>query len=110
MSGLREVREALFLAHNENYINDEEFLLLYDINKSKNPDFPYWVYPEFDLDRLTEDECYANFRFRKNDMKDLLQIPENIICYNRSKVDGLEAFCVFLKHFTDKSVFYSKPL
>ena len=32
------------MAHFENAIDDEEFLLLYDINKSKNPDFPYWNY------------------------------------------------------------------
>ena len=52
MPGLREVRTALLLAHHENFIEDEELLLLYDLNRSKNPDFPYWRYPAFDLDRL----------------------------------------------------------
>ena len=65
MPGLREVRTALLLAHHENFIEDEELLLLYDLNRSKNPDFPYWRYPAFDLDRLNEDECIANFRFGK---------------------------------------------
>ena len=102
MSGLREVREALLLMHSENYLNDEEFLLLYDINKSKNPDFPYWNYTNFDLDQLNEDECIANFRFKKNDillLKHLMQIPNDVICYNRTKTDGLEALCIFLRRF-----------
>ena len=52
MVNLREIREALLLGHRNNIINDEEFVLLYNINKSKNPDFPYWRYDMFDLDRL----------------------------------------------------------
>ena len=62
MPELREVREALLLTHYENVIDDEEFLLLYDINKSENPDFPYWRYRRFELDCLNEDECVASFR------------------------------------------------
>ncbi|XP_066910729.1 uncharacterized protein [Clytia hemisphaerica] len=102
MPGFREVREALLLANYDNSLNDEDFLLLYDINTSKNPDFPYWKYPSFDLDLLDESECYANFRFQKNDiyeLKDLLGIPDDLICYNRTKVDGLEALCILLKRF-----------
>ena len=102
MPGLREEREALLMAHFENAIDDEEFLLLYDINKSKNPDFPYWNYERFNLDFLNEDECVANFRFKKNDiydMKDLLQIPDDVHCYNGTKVDGIEALCIFMRRF-----------
>jgi len=78
MVALREVRKTLLLAHSENNLNDEEFLLLYDLNQSKNLDFPYWRYTSFDLDRLNEDECIANFRFKKNDIyhvQNLLEIP-----------------------------------
>ena len=38
-------------------------------------------------------------RFRKNEIcviKGLLEIPENAICNNRSKVDGLQALVYFL--------------
>ena len=106
MPGLREEREALLMAHFENAIDDEEFLLLYDINKSKNPDFPYWNYERFNLDFLNEDECVANFRFKKNDiydMKDLLQIPDDVHCYNGTKVDGIEALCIFCLLYTSPS-------
>ena len=67
-----------------------------------DPDFPFWRYPEFDLDHLNEDECLANFRFRKNDiyqLKELFQIPEDVVCYNRTKVDGFEALCIFLRRY-----------
>ena len=102
MPGFREVQEALLLAYDDNLLDGDDFILLYNLNRSKNPDFPYWRYTSFDLDVLNEDECYANFQFKKNDiylLKELLGIPQNVICYNRSKVDGLEAFCIFLKRY-----------
>ena len=67
-----------------NMIDDEEFILLYDLNRSHNPDLPYWNYENFDLDNLLDEECKAEFRFFKNDiykkspMK--LNIPEVIVC------------------------------
>ena len=99
---LHNTRQLLTLSHNENILNDEEFLLLYDVNKSKNPDFPYWRYQPFDLDRLNNDECLSNFRFEKSDIEyvgELLRIPDTIRCYNRTRVDGLEAFCIFLQRY-----------
>ena len=72
------------------------------MNKSQNPDFPYWRYQSFNINNLNEDECIANFRFKRNDiynLRELLRIPENVICYNRTKVDGLEALCIFLTLF-----------
>ena len=44
MSSLRNVRNALLISHTTHLINDEEFLMLYDHNPSKNADFPYWNY------------------------------------------------------------------
>lgn len=58
MPVLREIGEGLFLAHNENYVNDYEIVFLYENNKSKNPYFSYWTETEFDLDWLHEDECF----------------------------------------------------
>ena len=40
MSSLRDFRSALLASHSTNLINDEEFLMLYDHNTSKNLDFP----------------------------------------------------------------------
>ena len=102
MPYLREVREALFLAHLNNIIDDEEFVCLYDLNRSKNLDYPYWNYERFSLDELTDDECWSEFRFNRRDiykLKEVFNIPEEIVTYNRLSVDGIEALCIFLKRF-----------
>lgn len=102
MPGFRKVRDVLLLAYCTGIIDDTEFCLLYDCNSSRNPDFPYWQYDRFDLDRLEEAECKAEFRFYKNDiysLAEILRIPEEITCYNRTKVDQIEALAIFLKRF-----------
>jgi len=102
MPNLRDVRECLLLSFEQNLLSSEEFILLYDLNTSKNPDFPYWQYERFELDSLSDDECRAEFRFLKNDiflLKDVLQIPDEITCYNRLVVSGIEALCILLKRF-----------
>ena len=95
-----QTRTALLHFHDDGFIDDEELALLFDINASANPEYPYWKYDQFDLDRLTDDECSAFFRFQKDDiyrLSEILLIPEKITCYNRTKYDGIEALCVFLK-------------
>ena len=85
MPNLRGVRDCLLLGLEENILTYEEFILLYDMNTSKNPDFPYWQNESFDLDDLCDDECKAEFRFMNNDiyqLKDVLQVPDEIACYN----------------------------
>jgi len=57
MPSLREIRNLLLFAHNNNLINEGEFLLLYDLDKSRNLRLSYWSYYQFDLDLLTDDEC-----------------------------------------------------
>ena len=102
MASLRNVRDCLLLSHSQHLINDEEFIFLYDINSSKNPDFPYWRYQKFDLDNFSDEECKAEFRFLKNDiylLQEALQIPDRVVCYNRLVVPGVEATCIFLKRY-----------
>ena len=50
-------------AYDSKALNDEEFALLYDVTRPKNPDVPYWRYPKFDLEGMSDDECKAEFRF-----------------------------------------------
>ena len=103
MASLRQTREALLLSHAIEVIDEEEFLLLYDVNKSKNPSYPYWNYDAFDLDSMTDDECKSEFRFLKNDvylLEETLDIPDAIKCYNGVVVDGVEALCIMLKRFS----------
>ena len=68
------------------------------LNTLSNPDLPYMDYPEFSLDHMSDDECKTEFRFLSRDIDDLanvLEIPEEVTVYNRCKVDGNEAFCIF---------------
>ena len=55
MSKLRENRISLLYAYDASIISDEEFVLLYDINTAKSPDFPYWNYEAFELDNMSDD-------------------------------------------------------
>ena len=102
MPYFKEVRDICLRAYTSNIIDDAEFVLLYDLHKSKNPDIPHWRYERFDLDELNDDQCRVSFRFYKNhiyDLKEALNIPEEIICYNNVRVDGIEALCTVLKRF-----------
>ena len=99
MASFRQTREGLLFAF---VINEEEFLLLFDLSTSKNLDYRYWKYQAFDLDRLSDDECRTYFRFYKSSINLLienLQILEEITCFKGSIFSGLEAFCVLLKLF-----------
>ena len=97
---LKSARNHLLFSHYDHVINDEEFLLLYDINQSENVDLPYDLYPFFDFDSLENDECLSDFRFNKEDiprLAEVLGIPRQIRCYQRSTCSGLEALCIVLK-------------
>lgn len=100
MPGFRKTRELILLNYIEGILSDEEFVLLYDVNTSKNPDFPYWNYDRFDLENLTNEECKAEFRFHKNDiysLADILRLPEEITFYNGIIVQSIPALCMLLK-------------
>ena len=102
MVTFREAREALLLANDLDLIDDEEVLLLYDFNTSKNLDIPYWKYEKFELDSLSDDECKSEFRFLKHDiyaLLDVLNLPDKITCQNRFFVYSDEALCLLLRRF-----------
>ena len=86
MASFRETREALLLAYDEDLINDEEFVLLYNLNTSKNFDHLYWNYNRFDLDDWSDEERRSDLTFYKADIYrlfEVLNIPEVLVTYNR---------------------------
>ena len=92
---LKHVRNLLLINH-DGFIDDDKFVVLYDLFPSKNLDFPYYLYAQFDLKELDESESFAMSRFGKRDtciriLKEVLQIPDMIISSQRSVCDGLEA-------------------
>ena len=53
MPRLKNVRNSLFIAHNNSLLSDEELsLLLLDENSSENPQFNYEKYESFDIDDI----------------------------------------------------------
>ena len=75
---------------------------MYNLNTSKNFYYPYWNYNRFVLDDWSVEECRIDLRFYKADVYrlfEVLNIPEVLITYNRSKFDDMEDFCTFLKQF-----------
>ena len=85
MSNFRENRQCITYAYRKGFINNRQCVLLYDANTSKNLDFPYWKYDQFDLDELGNDQCKAEFQFYKNDifkLAEYLQLPDEIVTYN----------------------------
>ena len=55
-ASFHETRFQLLNAFSENLINEQEFLLLEDINTSKNKEFPYYNFDYFELDEFSDDE------------------------------------------------------
>ena len=105
MPKFREARRQLLFAYDDKIISDEEFLLSYDINTSKNLDYDYWNYAPFNLEGISEEECCSEFRFQKADiyrLKDALRIPDTITCnfYNDTVFHGVEALCILLRRLS----------
>ena len=77
------MQDLLFISRESNFIYDVEFLVLFNLFETKNPDFPYEDYAKFALDEMTGSECLAEFRFKKTDiplLAEVLQIPQTIRC------------------------------
>ena len=60
------------LAYDLRYIDEVEFAILYDLNKTKSPEIPYWQYDKFDLESMNDDECRTEFRFEKEHLYNLV--------------------------------------
>ena len=77
-----------------------EFALLYDKSSSRLT-FPYnFKFERFDIDAWDESKCRTELRFGKQDLDLLrrnLQIPDEIVCSQRSLCDRMEAMCTLLK-------------
>ena len=87
-------------AFNDNLIDEDEFVLLYNLNTSKKPVFPYEIYERFELANVDEAECKAEFRVEKSDLlqlADALLIPQIFKCDQRSECDGMEGLCMLLR-------------
>ena len=112
MANSRELRDPFTLYYSSEVINDEEFILLYDVFSSKNLNLPYEDYQRFSFDHMEPDECKAEFRFWKNDiplLADALQIPADLVCSQGTIFVGLEGLCIYLEYWrihVDTVIYY----
>ena len=115
----QDSRNALLAAHEDGIIDDEEFVLLYEQNTSKNPCCPYEEYSDLLLEDIDPAECKAEFRFEKNDLPllaEALHIPGQFICEQRSVCTGMEGLCMALKRlvypcrYSDMIPRFGKPV
>ena len=100
MANVQRVNEILYAHHDAGLIDDKELLLLADRNVRRNPYFPYWHYKRFDLEQMDDDNCKAEFGFRKEDVYaliDALHLPPEISVYNGVVFDSVEALCILLR-------------
>ena len=70
---IEAVRNELLLTYDKGVIDDEEFVLLWDCNKSKNANFSYEDYANLDLDCIAEAKCKTEFRVEKLILETLLK-------------------------------------
>ena len=112
MTCFEAARNLLLESYNDGLIDDDEFILLYEGNFSKNPEFPYEDYERFDLDVMDDVECKAEFRFTKSEIPRLaeaLDIPATFFCHQGSTAPGMEGLCLVLRRLTYKEYYGILP-
>jgi len=114
-----DVRNALVIAYADGFLDDEEFLILYDYYQPANPPFPYWNFDPFCLDAFDSCECEAHFRVTKDDLPillDALRIPPSFKCPQGTVCSGMEGLCLLLKrlaypcHYFDLISTFARPV
>ena len=71
MASFREIRSIPLQSFDDGDISED---VLYDVNTSKNPDFPNENYGKFDLKDVDDSACLSEFRFRKSDQHQILML------------------------------------
>ena len=103
MTSFKDARNLLLESYNDGIIDDDEFILLYEGNFSKNPEFPHEDYERFDLNAMDETECKAEFRFTKSEIPRLaeaLDIPGTFFCHQGTTAPRIEGLCLVLRRLT----------
>ena len=98
-NSLGSAREMLLIAYSEDLIDDIEFVLLYDLNLSREL-YPYWKFDRFNLTSWDDSQCRTDLRFCKKDLAlliDVFQLPDTITCSQGTVCSGIEGLCILLK-------------
>jgi len=74
----------------------------FDPGRLECTQFPYDRYGSFNLNEMDDSQCFAEFRFHKNDVPIALQalpLPQSFACHQGRSCDGIEVLCVTLRRF-----------
>ena len=119
MASFRKARDELLVSFCKEIANEDEFLLLYDVNKAKHPEYPYWNYERFTLQDKSEAEWKTDFCFEKYNIPllvDVLGLSDEIKCKEGTICDSTEGLCIVLKqlaypcHYSDLISIYGRPV
>ena len=106
----KNARNLLLITHYDGFIDDDEIVVLYDLFASKNLDFPYDSYAQFDLElELDESESFAEFRFGKREIRILKKFCTSLTCSQRSVCDGLESLYAVEAAFIPMQIWRHDP-
>ena len=86
----------------EEIIDKEEFILLYEEYTLQNSPIPHTAYENFSFVNNDPAECKVYFRMEKADIPllvEALRVPPIFKCYNGIICDGTETLCIELKRF-----------
>ena len=103
MAASHSVDNFISLAAAYGLLEAEEAMLLLEIKEDTNVIVPYWNYPAFDFDAVTDGGSWVDFRFKKADIPRViiaLHLPTTITTYNGLVVDIKEAICLLLRRFS----------
>lgn len=101
-----EIELLTLLMEGEDDLEEDEMLWLAGGMRNFNPQQHRG---KFDFSKLTDVDVRTNFRFERKDLEKLpglLQMPDYIICANRTKSSSLEALCIFLRRLSYPNRFY----
>lgn len=112
--------DGILVAYLAGVLNDEEFanLMVVAANGGVRRERYLQRWEPFDFDVWSEEECRVDTRFRKEDvlkLVDLFGLGEEIVTYNRVRVDSVEALCLLLRRlafpcrFVDLMAKFGRP-
>ena len=102
MATLQGVRNLLLLAYYDDALDEQDFLLLYNLNISREI-YPYWIFDKFSLDSWDDARCLSETRFYKHDLfvlMDAFGIPDKIVAEQGTVCSGMEGLCTLLKRLS----------
>ena len=102
MVSFKKGQEILLLCLEEEIIDEEELILLYEEHTLQNSPIPHTAYEKFSLLNNDPAECKVDFRVEKADIPLLVEalgVPPIFKCYNGTICNGTETLCIELKRF-----------